>query len=124
MSDSFADPMDYSLSSSPVHGISQARILECIAISFSKELPNTRIKPPSPVLAGGFFITEPPGKPILRWTQMILKNALGTKYYLSKSIFGMGCSWALMIYLLGKVCVEKLGQMIWEKVLRLKLDGL
>ena len=92
MSNSFANPMDCSPSSSPVHGISQARILECVAISFSSELPNPRIKPLSPELAGGFFITEPPGKPVLRWTQMILKNVLGTKYYLSKSIFGMGCS--------------------------------
>ena len=27
------------------------------------DLPNPRIKPASPVLAGGFFIIEPPGKP-------------------------------------------------------------
>ena len=30
------DPMDYSLPGSSVHGISQARILEWVAISFSK----------------------------------------------------------------------------------------
>ena len=30
------DPMDYSPSGSSVHGISQARILEWIAISFSR----------------------------------------------------------------------------------------
>ena len=28
------------------------------------DLPNSGIKPPSPVLAGGFFTTEPPGKPM------------------------------------------------------------
>ena len=27
------------------------------------DLPDLRIKPASPVLAGGFFTTEPPGKP-------------------------------------------------------------
>ena len=27
------------------------------------DLPNPRIKPMSPALAGGFFTTEPPGKP-------------------------------------------------------------
>ena len=27
------------------------------------DLPNPGIEPASPVLAGGFFITEPPGKP-------------------------------------------------------------
>ena len=31
------DPMGYSLPGSPVHGIFQARVLEWIAISFSKQ---------------------------------------------------------------------------------------
>jgi len=29
----------------------------------SGDLPDPRIKPPSPALAGGFFTAEPPGKP-------------------------------------------------------------
>ena len=29
------------------------------------DLSNTGIKPLSPALAGGFFVTEPPGKPML-----------------------------------------------------------
>ena len=40
-----------------VHGISQARILEWVAVHFLGDLPA------SPALAGGFFTTEPPGKP-------------------------------------------------------------
>ena len=32
----FCDPMDYSLPGSSIHGISQARILEWVAISFSR----------------------------------------------------------------------------------------
>ena len=36
MSDSFFDPMDCSLPGSSVHGISQARILERVAIPFSR----------------------------------------------------------------------------------------
>ena len=32
----FVDPMDYGLLGSSVHGLSQARILEWVAISFSK----------------------------------------------------------------------------------------
>ena len=32
------DPMDCSLPGSPVHGISQARILEWVAIPFSREM--------------------------------------------------------------------------------------
>ena len=31
----FRDPMDRSLSGSSVHGIFQARVLECVAIAFS-----------------------------------------------------------------------------------------
>ena len=55
--------MDCSPPGSSVHGISQARILEQVAISFSEDLPHPGIEPVSPALAGGFFTTEPPGKP-------------------------------------------------------------
>ena len=47
--------MDQSLSDFSVHGVSQARILEWVATSFS------RGSPLSPALAGGFFTTEIPG---------------------------------------------------------------
>ena len=39
------DPMDCSPSGSSVHGISQARILEWVAISFSRDLANPGRKP-------------------------------------------------------------------------------
>ena len=55
------NPRDCRLPGSSVHGISQARILEWVAISFSWYLPEPRIKPVSFALAGGFFTTEPPG---------------------------------------------------------------
>ena len=59
--------MDYSLSGSSVHGISQARILEWVAISFSKgssqHKADPRVELAGPVLAGRFFTTEPPGEP-------------------------------------------------------------
>ena len=41
------DPMDCSLPGSSVHGIFQARILEWIAIPFSRDLPNPGIEPTS-----------------------------------------------------------------------------
>ena len=47
-------PMDYSLPGSSAHGILQARILEWVAISFSRDLPGPGIKPTtltSPALA-------------------------------------------------------------------------
>ena len=46
------DSHDCSLTGSSVHGIFQARILEWVAISFSRDLPNPRIEPTSPALAG------------------------------------------------------------------------
>ena len=59
----FHSPMDCSPPGSSVHGISQARIQEWIAISFSVNLPDPGIELVSPTLAGGFFTTELPGKP-------------------------------------------------------------
>ena len=59
------DPMDYSPPGSSVSGIVQARILEQVAISFSRDLPDPGTEPVSlrsPALAGGFFTAEPPGK--------------------------------------------------------------
>ena len=56
---SFCDPMNYSLPGSFVHGISQARILEWVSISFPRDLPDPWIG------TGRFFTTEPPGKPHL-----------------------------------------------------------
>ena len=84
------DPMDCSLLHSSVHGIFQARVLEWVAISFSRgsswprnqtqvshtvgrcftvwvtrevrDLPRPGIKPVSAALAGRFFTTGPPGK--------------------------------------------------------------
>ena len=46
----FYDPMDCSLPGTSVHGISQARILEWVAISFSRRSSWPGIKPTSPAL--------------------------------------------------------------------------
>ena len=54
----FCDPMAHSPQSFSVHGISQARILEWVAISFSRGSSRPRDQ-----TGGGFFITEPLGKP-------------------------------------------------------------
>ena len=61
------DPMDCSPPGSSVHGTSQARMLERVAISHARESSNTSIKPTAPkppALAGAPFTTEPPGKPL------------------------------------------------------------
>ena len=65
-------PMDHSLPGSSVQGISQARVLEQVAISFSWGSSPPRdwacISCVS-CTAGGFFTTEPPGK---SWNRMSL----------------------------------------------------
>ena len=55
------DPIDYSPPGSSVHGILQAKILECIAVSSSRDLPDPGIKLASLMslaLADGFFTTS------------------------------------------------------------------
>ena len=57
------DSMDYA-----VCGILQARILEWVAVSFSRGFPNPGIKPRSPALQVDSLPAEPQGKPrILEW---------------------------------------------------------
>ena len=57
------DLRDCNAPGSSVHGISQARILDWLPFPFPGDTPNPSIEPASPALAGGFFTTEPSGKP-------------------------------------------------------------
>ena len=57
------DPMDCSPPGSSVHGFSQARILEWVAIPLSRGSSDPGMELTSPALAGGFFTTAPPGNP-------------------------------------------------------------
>ena len=52
------DPMDCT-----VYGILQARILEWVAVPFSRDLPKPGVKPRSPALQAYSLPSEPPGKP-------------------------------------------------------------
>ena len=58
------DPMDCSLPRSSVCGISQTKILSGLSFPPPGDLSNPGVEPTSPVLAGRFFTTEPPGKPL------------------------------------------------------------
>ena len=65
MCSTLCDPWDCGLPGPSVDGIFQARILEWVAISSSRDLSNPGlepISPASPALAGRYFTTEPPGK--------------------------------------------------------------
>ena len=63
----FHDPIDCSPPDSPVHGISQARILEWVAVAISFFRKSSQLKDQTRVfcIAGGFFTTEPRRKPLL-----------------------------------------------------------
>ena len=78
------DPMDYSSPGSSVHRISQARILEQVAISFSRGSCRLEIEPMSHVSCIGLWIftTAPPGKFIyvlLNYFAVPLKQAQHSK---------------------------------------------
>ena len=57
------DPMDCSPPGSSVHGILQARILEWVAISFSRGSSRPRDRTQVPALQADALTSEPPGKP-------------------------------------------------------------
>ena len=67
----FCDPTHWHPPGSSVHRISQARILEGVAISSPEDLPDPGIEPVSPAF-GRFSTTEPPGKP----KSIILQNKI------------------------------------------------
>ena len=77
------DPMDCSLSGSSIHGILQARILEWIAIPFSRgsSQPRDWIDPWS-VLQDDFLLSEPPGKPL----ELVWGMGLGASHALGISL--------------------------------------
>ena len=59
------DPMDCSLPGSPVHGILQVRILEWVAIPFSRGFSQPRDRTWVSCIAEDTLLPEPPGMPML-----------------------------------------------------------
>ena len=57
------DPMDYSLSGSSVHVVLQARILEWVAIPFSRESSRLNTSPATPALQADPLSLSHQGKP-------------------------------------------------------------
>ena len=85
MSDSLQPHRQYSLPGSSVHGIIQARILEWVAISSLGDLPDPGIKPEFPALQADSLPSEPPGKPVILYTDFVFL----TTYILNCIIFIM-----------------------------------
>ena len=59
------DPRDDSLPGSSIHGNFQQEYWKSLPFPSPENLSDPGIKPTSLALAGGFFTTEPPGKPRL-----------------------------------------------------------
>ena len=75
------DPMDCSLSGSSIHGIFQARVLEWIAISFSRGSSQPRNRTPVFRIAGRRFTSEPPGNPDPNEGEFRQKTLLNSSSY-------------------------------------------
>ena len=86
----FFDPIDCSPLGSSVPGISQARILEWVAMSFSRGTSQPRDWTHVSCVEGGFFTSEPPGKPFFdtqHWSLLSNQIDLWPKiYYIQKGI--------------------------------------
>ena len=72
----FCSSMEYSPPGSSVHGISQARILEWVAISFFKGSSWPRDRTRVSCLTNWLFTTEPPGKAVPVSEQILLEAGM------------------------------------------------
>ena len=87
---SLCDPMDCSTPGSSVHGISQARILEWVAMPSSRGSSWSRDQTCdsyTSALAGRFFTTVPRGKPKALGELTKKQANLGFKYWMEKPRF-------------------------------------
>ena len=78
------DPVDCSPPGFSVHGILQARILAWVAVYLLQGISLTRDQGCISCLAGGFFTTEPAGKPGIAHTQAVHR----TEHYPCRSCSG------------------------------------
>ena len=80
-----------------VHGISQARILKCVATSFSRGSSQSRDWTCISCTAGRYFTTEPSEKPVYPYYITVISLSLYCYYILSStspsSGNGLGDSW-------------------------------
>ena len=67
---------------SSIHGILQARILEWVAILFSRGTSNPWIKPRSPILQADSLPSDPPGKPFSSYKPATIISTLSMWYHL------------------------------------------
>ena len=102
---------------SSVHGISQARILEQVAISFPRGSPWSRDWPLISCITGGFVTAEPPGKPqILELSSHKSGNARTTGRWKRHGKIPLGPSKGLLI-LWSRNLLCCIGPCLWNSLL-------
>ena len=82
------DPMNCSLPGSSVYGIFQARVLEWVAMPFSRDLPDLGLEPRSPTLQADSLLFELFGNPldVHRTFRKASKKINITKFLLNASV--------------------------------------
>ena len=73
------DPMECSPPGFSVYGILQARILEWVAIPFSRDLPKPEIEPRSLALQADSLLSESPGTSILIFYHVQVEKMIFTE---------------------------------------------
>ena len=104
-----------------VHGILQVRMLEWVAVPFSRDLPSPEIEPRSPALQADSLTAEPPGKPKnTEWVAYPLSN--GSSW--SRNRTGASCiagrfftSWGIPHRSISQCCSVKGWEEIFQKYL-------
>ena len=94
------DPMDCGPPGSAVHRILQARILEWVAIPFSRDLLNPGIELRFPALQAESLPSEPPGRP---YGPMDVDNLISISSAFSKASLYI---WKFLVHVLLKPSLE------------------
>ena len=73
----FATPWTIAYQAPPSLGLSRQECWSGLPFPSPGYLPDPEMEPSSPALAGGFFTTEPPGKPIQLTQQKFMSHSSG-----------------------------------------------
>ena len=92
MSYSFATPQTIACQAPLSMGFPRQGYWSDLPFPSPRDLPAPEIKPASPALAGGFFTTEPPGKPPFNTRKFQLHMWLALYFYLTV------LSWIICLY--------------------------
>ena len=86
-------PVDHSPPGSSVHAALQSRILEWVAIPFSRESSWPRDQTKVSPLQGDYLLSESPGKPMLFSSQVVPNSSQphGLQYFLHKKYHVLHC---------------------------------